>query len=374
MKKLKVLLVIDSLGSGGAQRQLVNLAKGLKNLGVVVEVLVYYPKYDFFRKEILGSGIILHEIVKKKKISFKVIKKIKSLYKGNKYNVIISFLETPSIYCEIAKIAFFLKFRLIVCERSSVNKYSISWLTNIKRLLHVFSNAIVANSYYQGKWLSNKFYLKNKVSIIYNGYNFSNIQIGSREETKVGEQFSYLVVGRIAHYKNGLGLLNALVHYVSSMGKCPVINWAGRLEKDKASVKIYDTIEATLDSFPIIKKNWNWLGEVKDLSTQFHSCDALLHLSFFEGLPNAICEAFIHGRPVIASNVCEHPKLVEEGVRGFLCDPHSASSIFRSIMKFEKLSIKKRRIIGSNAHRYASENLGLSLMVRKYLSLIKKII
>ena len=371
---MRTLIVIDSLGSGGAQRQLVNLAKELKNLGYNVEVLVYYPYHDFFRKEILESGIGLHEVVKKKKFSLKVIRKIKSLYKTNQYNVVISFLETPAIYCEIAKISCFFKFKLIVCERSSITKYNISCFTSIKRILHVFADAIVANSYYQAKWLNSKIFLKHKVSVIYNGYNLRNVQDVSKEPREVINSFSYLVVGRIAHYKNGLGLLNALVLYFNSTGICPMIKWAGRIEKDKESVCVYEAMQEILDSYPIIKKNWNWLGEVKNISIQFRSCDALLHLSFFEGLPNAVCEAFIHGKPVIASNVCEHPRLVEEGQRGFLCNPYSPKSIVDAINKFENLSLDQRRLIGLNAKSFAKEKLTVHDMANNYSRLIKKLV
>ena len=46
---MKILCVIDSLGSGGAQRQIVNLACGLKKKGHDVDVFVYFPEFSFFR-------------------------------------------------------------------------------------------------------------------------------------------------------------------------------------------------------------------------------------------------------------------------------------------------------------------------------------
>ncbi|CDS91584.1 hypothetical protein BN1088_1400001 [Sphingobacterium sp. PM2-P1-29] len=39
---MRVLCVIDSLGSGGAQKQLVEIGKGLKEDGYEVEFLIYY--------------------------------------------------------------------------------------------------------------------------------------------------------------------------------------------------------------------------------------------------------------------------------------------------------------------------------------------
>ena len=48
---MKILCVIDSLGSGGAQRQLVQLAIGLKNKGVDVSFLMYH-NIHFFKSEL----------------------------------------------------------------------------------------------------------------------------------------------------------------------------------------------------------------------------------------------------------------------------------------------------------------------------------
>ena len=374
MKNIKVLLVIDSLGSGGAQRQLVYLAKGLKCLGYDTEVFVYFPQFDFFRKEVLESGITIHEVQKRKKFSIQVIKNLAHLQRVNNYNIFISFLEVPTIYCEIARVISLFSFKLIACERSSINSYSSGRFSNIKRLLHIFSNAVVSNSFFQQKWLNKKFYLRNKTYVIYNGYDNKDSSIKNNESNKNDQQFTYLVVGRIAHYKNGLGLLNALVRYVSINGNCPVINWAGRNEKDSASIQQFNEINSVLQRNQLINNKWNWLGEIKDLSPYFLDCDALLHLSFFEGLPNAICEAFLHGRPVIASNVCEHPKLVQDGVRGFTCDPKSSDSIIRSIKKFECLTSDERNKLGTNAKAYANKHLSKKLMIQRYSNLIAELV
>ena len=40
---MKILCLIDDLGSGGAQRQLVNLSKGFVSRGHEVSFLVYHP-------------------------------------------------------------------------------------------------------------------------------------------------------------------------------------------------------------------------------------------------------------------------------------------------------------------------------------------
>ena len=66
---MKILLVIDSLGSGGAQRQIVNLAKGLKKNGHIVEIFIYDNSNNFFHDDIINSNIIVHYPRFEKKIN-----------------------------------------------------------------------------------------------------------------------------------------------------------------------------------------------------------------------------------------------------------------------------------------------------------------
>ena len=49
---MKILIVIDTLGSGGAQKLKVNLAKGLKQRGHIVEFFIYDSNYPFYQSEL----------------------------------------------------------------------------------------------------------------------------------------------------------------------------------------------------------------------------------------------------------------------------------------------------------------------------------
>ena len=47
---MRILCVIDSLGSGGAQRQMVSLAQGMVARSHEVEFFVYHPELDHFKQ------------------------------------------------------------------------------------------------------------------------------------------------------------------------------------------------------------------------------------------------------------------------------------------------------------------------------------
>ena len=79
---------------------------------------------------------------------------------------------------------------------------------------------------------------------------------------------------------------------------------------------------------------------VKNINDLYQSVDALIHPSIYEGLPNVICEAMILGCCVIASNVCDHPVILNDE-RGLLFDPRSPKSISKSIEEFKKSKAAK---------------------------------
>src|SRR5690606_21739605 len=82
-----------------------------------------------------------------------------------------------------------------------------------------------------------------------------------------------------------------------------------------------------------VADRWRWLGRREDVPELMRAHDALVHPAFFEGLPNAVCEALASGLPVLASRVCDHPRLVGED-RGLLFDPGSPEDIAAALERF----------------------------------------
>lgn len=56
--------------------------------------------------------------------------------------------------------------------------------------------------------------------------------------------------------------------------------------------------------------------------------------SRFEGLPLAIVEAMLCGRPVVATDVAGHAEVVKDGVTGFLADAPTVGSMARALERF----------------------------------------
>ena len=368
---MKYLLVIDSLGSGGAQRLFVQLAKALSDKGHEVVVFTYDQSENFFYEDFVSNGIKVFSFRKPKKgFSIKTLLSLHQLIKSG-FDCVIATMHSPSIYAALANLGV-RRNALILCEVGS----SSAPVSFIKKFLFILScllaSSVVTNSYRETQHLSRFPFLKNKVKTIWNGYQVKEYPFHHREG-RLEDKLRILIVGRLAYPKNGVNVLKALKLFHFRNGWMPEVTWAGRKETDSLSLKMQNDMQAILDSDVALREKLNFIGEVKDIEKLYLSNDVLLHASLYEGLPNVICEAMLLGCLVVASNVADHKIILGDGPRGFLCEPESMESICRSLEKVANLTVQEFSGIVQEARNYAETEFDVNLRVGEYVKLAKVI-
>jgi glycosyltransferase involved in cell wall biosynthesis len=369
-KPLKILCVIDSLGSGGAQRQMASLAIGLRKRGHEVEIFNYFPELDFFRLEVEKSGIPIHDVRKKKGFSFRTLIKLGLLLRSGKYHVALSFLNVPNAYLELAH---FLKpsTAKVVSERS--NHIGARALPG-QRLLHRVASRVVVNSWSHCEWLKARHpWLEPKLRVIYNGVDtdlYNKTPVAPRDPNKL----KLLAIGRVGPEKNVINMIKALVLFHDKWGWVPDLNWVGRKDESKEGHSYGNEINDLLEiSPPAVQNSIHFLGEQGFIHEVLAEHDALIHPSLYEGMPNVICEALAAGKPVLASNVSDNGRLVKEGERGFLFDPNNPTLIASSIKQLSDLSSERWVGISDNCRKYSEETLSVNRLVSQYEDLFRQI-
>jgi glycosyltransferase involved in cell wall biosynthesis len=369
---MRLLLIIDHFGSGGAQRQMVELACGLKRRGHAVEMFVYFPQHDFFRGLLDEHQIPVHERPEGRGSSIGVVSRLAALMRSGRFDIAVSFLSTANIFAELARVVAPAT-RLVVSERTSFHDDKSAFGGVLRRLLHLMSDRVVANSETQAAWLRRWPWLKNNVSCIYNGVDLSRFH-PIVSVPRSGGALRLLGVGRIGPEKNLVNLIAALATFEEKFGCIPEIGWAGDRDSSRAGRRYCERIDAALARLPNVRRRWRWLGLQSDVPGLLRGYDALIHPSLYEGLPNAVCEALAAGIPVLASNVCDHPLLVADGSRGYLFDPRDPPGIAAAIAKLAELDSGAWRDLERNAREYASANLGVDKMVESYAALFRSLL
>lgn len=366
---MKILLVIDSLGSGGAQRLFAHLARELVSVGHTVDVFVY-DESDFYDDDFTRAGVqIIRATRKYKGFSFSILGSLIQVYR-NGYDHVFSAMHAPSFYAALAKI-----FRpaplLTVCEFSS----SSSKTSRVRKALFYIStivaNRVICNSEAEASLMLRLPGRAKKLSAVWNGYQTKNYQYLPPKRSDVP---TLLVVGRVAYPKNGAQLFRALSLFEKRHGWCPRLLWAGRRDFDQNSVDMYEEMIRIMKSSRALQDGIQFLGEVNDIGQLYHTVDGLIHMSRYEGLPNVICEAMLYGCPVLASAVCDHPLVLGTlGERGLLADPNSAESIADCIEIFHQLSLAERHRVALNARNFAVKNFDIAQMARAYVDAGRKL-
>jgi len=364
---VKLLFIIDHFGSGGAQRQMVNLACGLQGRGHLVEFFIYYPGHDFFRPIVDNAGIKVHSVKKGDGFSWKVVSGLLGVLAGGRFDAMVSFLGSPNAYAEIAR-AIHPRVRLIVSERNSRLADGSRAGALARRLLHFIADGVVTNSRSHAEWLRRYPWLRDKVLVVHNGYPVPAQIDGNCPER--GECLRLLAVGRITEQKNPIGLIRGLVCYYERHGYVPAVSWAGRRDVGSDYVR---RVDEALEENEEVKARWSWLGERQDIDRLLASHHALILPSFYEGLPNVVCEALLAGRPVLASSVCDNAELVREGDRGFLFDPNSPDSLADAFEKMAALGCGAWVNMAANARAYGVEYLGIEQMLDGYEALLQRL-
>lgn len=356
---MRILCIIDYLGAGGSQRQLVGLAAFLKEKGYDV-VVAFYHHHSFFLGELQERGVP-YDYLKKAENKYTRVFHVARYIRDIKPDVVISYLETPSICCSIARV-FNNRFRLIVSERNTTQKTGLNEL--IRFNLYRWAGFVIPNAFAQEEYIRRAFpFLSDKVVTIPNFVDLDHfVPPVSRVRREVPE---VMIAASIWPSKNTLGFIDAFV-MLKDKGYRFHISWYGLNQENKGYCdQCQDKIDqlGIGDCFELKEKT----ARIKEC---YQSADFFCLPSFYEGTPNVICEAMACGLPVVCSDVCDNGLYVKEGENGFLFNPQSIESMADSLSRMLSVCNEEYANLCSNSRRLAEELFSADTFVGQYLKLI----
>jgi glycosyltransferase involved in cell wall biosynthesis len=358
---LNLLCLIDSLGPGGAQRQLTAIGIALKARGHKVRFLVYHS-YDHFLPDLTLVGITCNHIPCGS--LFDRTLALRKQLRDRWHDVVLAFLEGPSLYAELAGIPS-RRWGLVVSERSAnpnIRYGKKGWI----RQFHRLADAVICNSHTNRLMLEAIFpFLRRKMATIYNVVDlklFSSPPIVDRGDGDSGP-LRIVVAASYQRLKNMIGVAKALT-LLRDGKRAPkiVVDWYGGMTNDQTAYLEASQFVETND----LQGRLNLHPPTRTIQCEFARASAVALFSFFEGLPNVVCEGMGCGKPIILSDVCDAGNLVEEDRNGFLCDPGSPESIAAAIARLADADEEKLSHMGNESRRMAEELFGGPAVIDRY--------
>lgn len=355
----KILLFTDILGSGGAQRQLVILAILLKQRGYDVLMLDYWNS-DFFDEKLTKEGIpFIHNYTVGK---INIIRMFVKEVENYRPDVVISYMENPSIVACVGKLLCKFNFRLIVSERNTTQVNNIK--TRLRMNLFRLANCVVPNSYSQTDFIKKNYsFLNPKLHTITNCLD-TGLFSPSHKESAPSPILRILVVARVVEQKNVIRFIEA-IGKLKNKGYKFVVDWFGEPYPQEyfelCKVRLKECAVDQIFSFHSSKKN---------IVDEYRKSDIFVLPSIYEGFPNVLCEAMSCGLPVLAGNICDNPVIIRNEECGLLFNPYDANDMADKIENMLVFDKKKRLEIGNNARLLVLRTFSIDNFIKAYQGLI----
>jgi len=358
-EKDKILFITGSLNQGGAENQLIHLAKLFHDKGHSVELLAL-TDHEFY-KSFLEDNSISYSCLNNKNSRFKRVFLCSKQIKKFKPTVIISYLRLPSQVALFAKLIALHKAKLIVGERTSLilPKYDLYYF-NLMRC----ANGIISNSYPKLKYIFHKFpHLKNKSFFLPNLFDTGMFVPAHNNFENKPVRLTYL--GRLSPEKNVISLIKAINILIKNQHDI-ILNIYG----DDRNARYFFELKQIIDELNLNNKVF-LRGKTSNVLSVYHNSDLVCLLSNYEGFSNVLSEAISCGVPVLASNIEENKFLIEDGLNGFLVNSTDISAIAHGIEKFLKLTPNDKMKISLNNRSKAEAIFDNERIYLKYLELFK---
>ena len=349
---MRVTCLTESLGSGGAERQLCTLAVQLKHRGIDVSILTYSER-DFFLPMIQEAGIEFACVPCSSRLQR--ARFVRHALRSGKQDVVLAFLKGPASYAELAAIPR-RDWGLVVSERSPIPGSHKGW-RRWRRILHRMADYVTSNSHTNRLMIERSVPgMKGRVVTIYNSVDLDHFTPPAVYPVSPRGQLNLVGVGSYVGVKNILGLVRAisLVRRRSPSLKVQ-LDWYGGHPLQSGTNPIHDTFEDITDLIrglglqDCVRLHETTLA----VSGIYQQGDAVVLPSFYEGLSNVVCEALSCGRPLLLSNVSDAGNLVKQGRNGFLFDPRSEEEMAGTIEEMAERTPAEREAMGRLGRRMA---------------------
>lgn len=307
---IKVLLVIDNLGRGGAQQQVMEFLRNVDRYAFGVTIVSLDKTKGDYRDQIKKCGFEVYELGHRGLINFKTLFCLIKLVRQVRPDIVHTYLYASDFYGRIA--ARLAGVRVIISSIRNLHVWKKRHHILADHLLARVTDAIIINAEALRDFVVRKEKIDTrKIITIYNGIDLTRFE-GLVDPAKVKAELGIPVggllvgmVGRFARQKDYRNFLSAAVSILKT-----------REDVFFVVVGEGETRQDLMKEFKHPKVIFT--GQRTDIPSLINAMNLCVLSTFFEGCPNVIMEYMACSKPVIASNVGGCPELVQDGSTGYI--------------------------------------------------------
>ena len=365
---MNVLHLIETLGSGGAERLLFTNLKHLKSEEIKSEVVTVFDRDGYWRESIERLNVQVSSLNCSgyKDVLTGVARLMKHLGKTSP-DLIHTHLFTANI---IGRMAGRLSGVPVI---SSVHnpeyepeagagaspavrrKIATARIVDAITARTCCTRMIAVSEHVKESTVTRLGYPASKIDVVYNPADISEAvseQVSRRDVLQsLGLQEDSILllnVGRLSPQKGFIDAVRALPEVLSSVPNARLVSVGAQADPTYRS-KVVAEMESLDLSHAV-----HLAGERRDIWSVLNQCDVFVFPSRFEGLGIALAEAMCAGRACVASDIAPLTEFVKDGVNGVLVPPGDSRRLAESILGLIN-DRERRESIGKAARLTALE-------------------
>lgn len=363
--KIRICFILSHLPQGGAERQTINLMRGLDHSKYDITLLLY-ANSEIFYKEVLELPIKV--IVNDAVPATKMVRNIKNAIflrnalKNSDFDILHTLLFHNGFWVRILAPAKF-KNRILYSIRNSIAQSPI--FEKFAENLLVRKSMVVTNSH---KVLEQYVRIvgerqRSRVTNIYNGIDTERFL--SKEVPIVAKEIIIGTVGRQTALKNQIQILQAIKH----ISKIHPIQFY--LIGDKSQDSSIDNNKFVIEHQ--ISNIVTLLDSRTDIELYYRKFNIFVLSSINESCPNALLEALLAKCLCIVSSGANSDQFIKDGFNGFVYDGTTEELVSKLIAAIELIHNDQYVTIVNRGQEYALETFSLSMMIGNYENAYKSL-
>ena len=357
-RPINVMYIIWSLAMGGAERVVINLAKGLDR-DEFAPIVCCLNNKGVFAQELEDQGIKVIALNKRGKFDFMILGKLVRLMKMHKIQVVHTHLWGANFWGRAAALVARVPF--IIATEHNLDPWKRKYHLIIDKYLSCHTHKIIAVSntvkdFYVGKAKINQ----NKITVVHNGIELEKFSFIKK---RINDEVTLGVIGRLVPQKGHKYFLMALKDLMPSSNIKGLVVGSGPEEKNLKELSERIGLNGRV----------RFAGFNENIPELLKEIDIMVLPSLREGLPMIALEAMASGVPVVATRVGGTPELISDRETGLLVNPEDHRALKASIENLirDKYLMEQLR---NNARKKVEAEFSSNRMVTKTKELYQEII
>ncbi len=359
---MKILHVITSLATGGAEKLMVDLLPRLRDAGHEVELAVFDGRITPFYEQLQHKGIPIHRFMPDGGSVYNPVNlwKLVRLIRQGHYDIVHTHNTAPQLFAAIGSVLC----SAVLCtteHNTSNRRRGWRWYAAVDRWMYNRYRKVICISQKAEENLRQYIdHCKADILTINNGVDIAKYANATAspdlESIAVGSRKIMMVAG-FREQKDQDTLIKSLKHLPEDFHLFLVGDGARRGE-----------LEALIENEGVFGRV-HLLGLRSDVPQLLHAADYIVMSSHFEGLSLSSVEGMSVGKPFLASDVDGLREVVKGA--GILFLHGDSAQLAREILALEADTSRYRAV--ATACRRRADNFDISTMAANYSNLYKSL-